>query len=158
MWDTFREIRRLEERMNRLFNEFWESPELVGWRGPRLLGPGKETALPALREGLRMPAVDVSEDDKEVKVTAEIPGVSKEDIKINITENHIEISAETKAETKEERKGYVYRERRYGSFYRSLALPSPVDANKTKASYKNGILEVVMPKSEKVKKTQIKVE
>jgi HSP20 family protein len=105
-----------------------------------------------------MPSVEVKENDKEVIVTAEVPGVKKGDISIHIQDNHLEIKAETKVEKKEEKEGYVYQERRKGSFFRSLELPSSVNANKTKAEYKNGILTLTLPKTVRAKKTKINIE
>ncbi len=154
MWrDPFEEIRRLERKMNRLFEELWmERPLRAALPGARELAPMEE------RFGVREPFADVVETDKEVKVAVEIPGVDKKDIKIKTTENSIEISAETKREEKEEKKGYIRRERSYGKFYRAMTLPVKVDAAKAKASYKNGVLEVTLPKTEEEKKTEIKVE
>lgn len=106
----------------------------------------------------REPFIDVIETDKEVIATAEMPGLEKQDIKINLTEDRLEISAETKREEKREEKGYVYRERRAGSYYRAISLPSSVDPNNAKASYKNGVLEIKMPKTEIKKKTPIRIE
>lgn len=147
-WDDFR---RFEEMMNRLFDEFSGRP------GRRRLLPSGErgAAVPA---EYREPFIDVIETDKEVIATAEMPGLEKQDIKINVTEDRLEISAETKHEEKKEEKGYVYRERRSGSYYRAISLPSPVDPDKSKASYKNGVLEIKMPKTEVKKKTPLKVE
>ncbi len=106
----------------------------------------------------REPFIDVIETDKEVIATAEMPGLEKQDIKINVTEDRLEISAETKHEEKKEEKGYVYRERRSGAYYRAISLPSPVDPDKSKASYKNGVLEIKMPKTEVKKKTPLRIE
>ena len=89
---------------------------------------------------------------------AEMPGLEKEDIKINVTEDRLEISAQTKHEEKKEEKGYVYRERRSGSYYRAISLPSPVDPDNSKAAYKNGVLEIKMPKTEIKKKRPLKIE
>ncbi len=74
------------------------------------------------------------------------------------TEDRLELSAETKHEEKKEEKGYVYRERRSGSYYRAISLPSPVDPDKSKASYKNGVLEIKMQKTGVKKKTPLKIE
>ncbi len=147
-WDDFR---RFEEMMNRMFEEFWGRPARR-----RLLPSGERgEVVPA---EYREPFIDVIETDKEVIATAEMPGLEKQDIKINVTEDRLEISAETKREEKKEEKGYVYRERRSGSYYRAISLPSPVDPDKSKASYKNGVLEIKMPKTEVKKKTPLKIE
>jgi HSP20 family protein len=147
-WDDFR---RFEEMMNRMFEEFWGRPSR------RRLLPGGERGVVVPAE-YREPFIDVIETDKEVIATAEMPGLEKQDIKINVTEDRLEISAETKHEEKKEEKGYVYRERRSGSYYRAISLPSPVDPDKSKASYKNGVLEIKMPKTEVKKKTPLKIE
>jgi HSP20 family protein len=152
MWDPFREIKRLDRRMDRLMKELWGS-EL---KTPKLIG-SVEKSLPAVG-GWRAPAVDVKEADNEVKVTAELPGINKEDIKIDVRDRNVEIKAETKEEKKEEKEGYIYKERRQESFYRRLDLPANVDADKTKATYKDGILTLSLPKTEKVKKTKIEIE
>lgn len=87
-----------------------------------------------------------------------MPGLEKQDIKINVTEDTLEIATETKHEEKKEEKGYIYRERRSGSYYRAISLPSPVDPDTSKASYENGVLEIKMPKTEVKKKTPLKIE
>ena len=147
-WDDFR---RFEEMMNRMFEEFWGRPSRR-----RLLPAGERGAI--VPAEYREPFIDVIETDKEVIATAEMPGLEKQDIKINVTEDRLEISAETKHEEKKEEKGYVYRERRSGSYYRAISLPSPVDPDKSKASYKNGVLEIKMPKTEVKKKTPLRIE
>jgi HSP20 family protein len=146
-WDDFR---RFEEMMNRMFEEFSGRPSR------RLLPSGERGEIvPAER---RQPFIDVIETDKEVIATAEMPGLEKQDIKINLTEDRLEISAETEHEEKKEEKGYVYRERRSGSYYRAISLPSPVDPDNSKASYKNGVLEIKMPKTEIKKKKPLEIE
>ncbi len=150
MADTWDDFRRFEEMMNRMFEDFWGRP------ARRLLPSGeKGEIVPA---EYRQPFIDVMETDKEVIATAEMPGLEKSDIKINLTEDKLEISAETKHEEKKEEKGYVYRERRSGSYYRAISLPSPVNPDESKASYKNGILEIKMTKTEIKKKKPLRVE
>jgi HSP20 family protein len=149
-WDDFR---RFQEMMNRMFEDFWGRPR-------RQLLPSGERGERGemLPTGYRQPFIDIVETDKEVIATAEMPGLNKEDIKINLTEDRLEISAETKREEEKREKGYVYRERRSGNYYRAVALPSPIDPNNSKASYKNGVLEIRMPKTEVKEKKEIKVE
>ena len=151
MVDTWDDFRRFEEMMNRMFEEFWGRPG----RRPLLTSGERGEIVPAES---RQPFIDVIETDKEVIATAEMPGLEKSDIKINLTEDRLEISAETKHEEKKEEKGYLYRERRSGSYYRAISLPSPVDADNSKASYKNGVLEIKMPKTEIKKKKPLKIE
>ena len=146
-WDDFR---RFEEMMNRMFEEFWGRPRR------RLLPSGEKGEIVPAES--RQPFIDVVETDKEVIATAEMPGLEKSDIKINLAEDRLEISAETKREEKKEEKGYLYRERRSGSYYRAISLPSPVDPDNSKASYKNGVLEIKMTKTEIKKKKPLKIE
>ena len=91
--------------------------------------------------------IDVNEDDKAFSVKADIPGVKKEDIKVDVDDDHISVSAEVKRE-KEEKKGekVVYSERSYGMVSRSFTLPSAVDAKGAKAEYKDGVLNLTLPK------------
>ena len=145
-WDDFS---RFEEMMNRMFENFW------GRTSSRRLLPSGSAVVTA---GHREPFIDVIENDKEIIATAEMPGLEKQDIEINVTEDMLEISAETKHEEKKEEKGYIYRERRSGSYYRAISLPSPVDPDTSKASYENGVLEIKMPKTEVKKKTPLKIE
>ena len=109
---------------------------------------------------VRQPLVDLADNGKEFVVKAELPGVSKEDLKIEVSENSIEISAESEQEKKEEKKGYIRRERRYASFYRSIPLPENVIADKADAELKEGVLTVTLPKAsapaKKVKKVELK--
>lgn len=157
--DIFDEFRKLEENMERMFEEMWGTRKrrplalLPGERSIERYEPG-ETLFPDVRR----PFVDIVETDKEIVATAEMPGLEKEDIKINITEDILEISAEKKHEEERKEKNYIYRERRSGSFYRSMGLSATVDPNNAKATYNNGVLEIKAPKTEIKKKTPVKVE
>ena len=141
--------------MDRMFEEFWGRPVRRLLPSGRPLLPGERALAPA---EYRMPYVDVIETDKEVVATAEMPGLEKQDIKINLTEDRLEISAEAKSEEERKEKGYTYRERRYGGYFRSISLPAPVDPNNSKATYKNGVLEIRMPKTEVKEKKLLSVE
>ena len=147
---TTEDIRRLEEVMNRMFEDAF-AVSRGGYFLPALPG-NLETKLK------RQPFIDVVETDKEIVATAEMPGLKKEDININITDERLEISTESKHEEEKHGKDYLYKERRSGSYYRSVALPSSVDPDNAKASYNNGVLEVKMPKTEIKKKTSLKIE
>jgi HSP20 family protein len=107
---------------------------------------------------VRQPLMDLSDNGKEYLVKAEVPGMKKEDLNIEITEHGIEISGETKAEEKEEDKGYLRHERRYSSFYRSLPLPSAVQTEKVEADLKDGILTVRLPKVTSTEKKSKKIQ
>ena len=89
---------------------------------------------------------DVLDEGDHYIINAEIPGVSKEDIKLNVSDNNVEISAQHKEEKEEKKKNYIRKERRAFSFHRSLPLPDKVDSSKTKAKLNNGILSVEIPK------------
>jgi HSP20 family protein len=137
--------------MDRLFEDFrsdWENAFLV----PRAFAA----------DLTRQPLVDIADNGKEFVLKAEIPGIKKEDLNIEITENGVEISGKTKTEQKEEDidKGYLRRERRYSSFYRSLPLPDKVLTDKAEADLKDGVLTVRLPKvtlpEKKTKKVQVK--
>ena len=95
-----------------------------------------------------MPIVDVHETEKEIRVTAELPGLDGKDLEVSLLEGALYIKGE-KREEHEEEKGDVYRcERQYGEFQRMIQLPAEVDADKINASFKNGVLKVTLPKSE----------
>lgn len=145
------DFRRFEEVMSRMFEHVLDASR--GGSFPLTL-PGSGLAVKMNRQ----PFVDLIETDKEIVATAEMPGLKKEDIKINITDERLEISTESKREEERQGKDYLYKEIRSGSYYRSLRLPSSVDPNGAKASYNNGILEVKMPRIEIKKKTSLKIE
>jgi HSP20 family protein len=94
----------------------------------------------------REPAVDLRDTGDELVLTAELPGVSKEDIELNVSERSVEIRGESKTEREEEAGEYHLRERGYRSLYRRLTLPEEVEADKVEATYRDGVLEVRMPK------------
>ncbi|HLD59229.1 MAG TPA: Hsp20/alpha crystallin family protein [archaeon] len=98
--------------------------------------------------GIRSPLVDIVDKGKFLRVTAELPGIEKKDIDLNILDDRLAIRAEIKHEKKEEKKdsGYFFHERSYSSFSRQLPLPSPVVPEKAKADFSNGILHIDLPK------------
>ena len=105
------------------------------------------------------PAIDVEETDKHYRITADIPGLTKKDVKVNITNNILTISGERKTVNDSEKDHYHYRERHYGSFSRSFNLPETVKEDDVSASFKNGILAITLPKHEEVlpKEREIKI-
>lgn len=118
--------------------------------------------LPALGEmaplEVRMPKVDVIDRDDEVFVRAEIPGVEKDHLDVSISENSVTIKGETRREAKEEKGEYYRCEISQGSFSRTVALPDFVNTETCKATFKDGVLELVLPKIEKAKRRSIKIE
>jgi HSP20 family protein len=102
--------------------------------------------------------VDISENENAYVLKAELPGVSREDINIDINNKMLTLKGEKKFEEKTEKENYVRVERSYGSFSRTFALSDKVDTENVKASYKDGVLEVTLPKKEEAKPREIKVE
>jgi HSP20 family protein len=136
------------DELDRMFNRFFGRPfGLMRW--PRAMWPEE------LEAGY--PSVDIFEDKNKVVVKAEIPGVDKEDLDVNVTEDAIVISGEKKKEEKVEEKDYYRYERSYGSFHRSLPLPAGVQSDKAKARFKDGVLEITVPKTPEAKKKEVKV-
>ena len=142
-WRPTRDIASIREEMNRLFDNFFSS---VPERGRSLL------------EGEWAPSLDVAETDEEVIVTAELPGIKQEEVDITIADNVLTLKGEKKEEKEEKKKNYHRIERTYGSFQRSVSLPTGVQADKAKATYKDGILNITVPKVEESKPKQIKID
>lgn len=146
MLSPFEEMERLFEGA---FPSRWMSPFRMQWPN------WAETALPF--EG-RMPRVDVVDREHEVLVRAEIPGVDKQNLDISATGNTVTLRGTTSHEAKEEREDYYRSEIARGTFSRTVALPAEVDDSKARATFKDGILELTLPKSERSKRRRIKVE
>jgi len=140
------------EEMDRMFEDFfprsWMRP--FRWEWPSL----GEMAKPF--EG-KMPKVDVIDRDDEVVVKAELPGVEKKDLDVSVTETSVTIKGTTSHEEKEEKGDYYRCEISRGAYARTVALPSYVDADKAKASFKDGVLELTLPKVEKSKRRSIEI-
>ena len=138
--------------MERLFEEFFEDPFLTGLR----------RRLPMWKRFKEFesvwPAVDMVDKKDEIVVKAEVPGVEKDDINISISDNILTIKGETKKEKETKEEDYYYSERSYGSFARTLTLPEKVQTDQVKANFKNGILEIHLPKSPEAKPKEIKVD
>jgi len=131
----------LQHEMNRLFNEFFGSEDMPDrwWPGPLL--ERQEKAL-----GDFVPRVNVSETDKEVQVSAELPGMDEKDVKVELEDDVLVLRGEKKHES-EDKKGDWHRvEYSYGSFHRAIPLPASVDAAKARAKFAKGVLRVEIPK------------
>ncbi|MGI6517760.1 MAG: Hsp20/alpha crystallin family protein [Bacillota bacterium] len=140
-YDPWQELAEMRRVFNRMFSEgFAQLP----------------TERQAAQSRLFMP-VDIAETSEEFVVTAELPGTNPDDIEITLSDNQVTIKGQRAAEQEERRGNYLRTERRFGSFCRSFALSSPVADDKVTASYKNGILEVHLPKSEGAKPRQIEI-
>ena len=112
------------------------------------------------RLGQFSPTIDVKEDEKEIKVQAELPGMDEQDIDIALNRDSLTIKGEKKEETEEKEKDYYRMERSYGSFTRTIPLPEEIDTDKAEARFKKGVLTVTLPKTEETRKKtkKIKVE
>jgi len=137
-------MRRFTEEMDRLFEDFGLE---AGWLMPRLLTQGRKLLG---REAEFAPAkwtprIEVFEREGQFVVRADLPGMTREDVKVEVARDHITLEGERKEEAKEEREGYYYGECRYGAFYRAIPLPEEVDTTKATAEFRKGVLEVVMP-------------
>lgn len=140
------------KEMERWFERFFEEPMFPRmWRRLPMMRMFKEL------EGIS-PVVDMYDKKDEIVVKAEIPGVEKENINISVSENTLTIKGEMKKEEEVKEEDYYYSEREYGSFARMLSLPAKVQSDKIKASFKNGILEIHLPKAEEAKPKEVKVE
>ena len=105
-----------------------------------------------------MPAVDVAETDKAYEITAELPGMDEKNIEVKFADGVLTIKGEKKDEKEEKKKDYYLSERSYGSFQRSFQVPDGVDTDKIEATFKNGILTVVLPKSTEAQKATKKID
>ena len=133
-----------------LDTEVLSSPEGAKFlTGNRVAGGSEPLAMAYAGHqfGSFVPEIDVKETDKEVRVTAELPGIEEKDIDVTLTEGVLTIKGEKREEHDEEKGDFFRSERRYGMFERSLALPNGIDANGAKASFKKGVLKVTLPKT-----------
>ncbi len=119
------------DMMNRWFDDFLTSREMP--------------LLPEIKSDW-IPKVDVKETNREIEVSASLPGVDKKNIKVELKENHLSIQGDRKSESEQKSKGYIRREQSYGSFFRSFRLPDNIKSDGIKASYKDGILDIKIPK------------
>ena len=147
-WRPFSEMARWEHEMERMFDDFF---------GRRLRPIWDERWWPTKAIGVSAPAVDLYEEKDEIVAQVELPGIGKDDIQVNITDHRLTIKGEKKKEEEIKEGSYYRSERSYGSFSRSVELPTEVQVEKAKASFKNGVLEIRLPKSEAAKKKEIKV-
>jgi HSP20 family protein len=106
---------------------------------------------------VKPPIIDVFEEKDDIVVKAELPGMEKDNIDVNLTDHRLTIKGEKKKEDEVKEENYYRAERSYGSFLRTLDLPKDVRADKVKASFKNGILEIRMPKTEEARTKEVKV-
>ena len=143
--DIFDEIRRIQEEMDRMFSSIYTKPSLP--------------SIGIKPFNYREPLLDVVDRGKELVIQAELPGVNKEDIEIDINEDTLTIKASKKKLITREKEGYFYQERGYAGYYRTVPLPTKGESEKVKAKYNNGVLEIILPKiSEEVSRKKIRIE
>jgi len=142
-WSPLKELEEMEKRLSGYFG-----------RAPVAANGDKKEAITVAEWS---PLVDITEDEKEYTIKAELPDVKKEDIKLNVHDDVLTITGERKYEKEEKGKKYHRVERAYGSFMRSFTLPEDADGSKIAAEYKDGLLKVRLPKSEKAKPKAIEV-
>jgi HSP20 family protein len=138
-WDPFREVVSLQNRVNSLFRNLNEEES-------------------PMTTASFVPAVDVYEDEKKVVLKIEIPGIDEKDLDVHIENNTLTVKGERKFEKEEKEANFHRIERSYGSFYRAFSLPTTVDAENVKASYKAGVLALELQKKAEAQPRQIKVE
>jgi HSP20 family protein len=142
-WEPARELNSLQSEMNRLFNTFFDTPAGAGRPG---------------NGGRRwLPAMDLVETPDHFVLRADLPGLSEEDVDIELEDNVLTISGERKAEHEDRQEGYYRVERASGSFRRSLTLPEGVDPAAIEASFDKGVLEVRIPKPEERKPRKVAI-
>lgn len=144
IWFTpFQDIERLQDEMNRLFNT-----SLSKSSGHRR----------GAQEDLWAPAVDIRDSKDSIVVKADIPGINREDIDVTIQDDILIIKGEKRVDKEEKEENYLRTERVYGSFSRAIQLSSPVENERVKATYKDGVLELVLPKKAEAKPKQLKID
>ena len=139
-WEPFREFSTLQDRMNRLFRETQGN-----------------TQDESLTSSSFAPAVDVYEDEHDVTLKIEVPGIDEKDIDVRIENNTLTVHGERKIEKEEKEENYRRVERQYGSFTRTFNLPPTVDAENVQADYDKGVLQITLPKKAEAKPKQVKV-
>ena len=141
-WSPTRDLLSFRDDMNRMFNEFFGRTE--GQEGTWLAGAWS-------------PPVDIYDADEAIILKAELPGFGKDDVNIELKDNTLTLKGQRKHETEMKDEQYVRRERTYGSFQRTFMLPTPIDQEKVAATYKDGVLELRLPKSEAAKPKRIAI-
>lgn len=147
-WRPFMGLTGWERDMDKMLEDFFGRRARPWW--PERWARAEEMEV-------KLPIVDVFEEKDDIVVKAELPGMEKDNIEVNLTDHTLTIKGEKKKEEEVKEENYYRSERSYGSFVRTVELPKDVRADKVKAAFKNGILEVRMPKTEEAKAKEIKV-
>lgn len=142
-YDPWRDLRNVRQQMDRLWGDRFPS----AWNDDSS----------SIATSVWSPAVDIKEEQDRFELHADLPGVDAKDIDVTMENSVLTIKGERRSETEDQRENYSRTERVYGSFYRRFALPNSAEADKIEASYKDGVLKVVIPKQERAKPRQISV-
>lgn len=137
-WQPYNELRRMQSDMDRMFENFFQ-PSIA----------------PTVQAGMTIPLVDVFEQDNEIIVKAEVPGLNKENLQVTATNDSITLKGEFQKEEQSKEKGYIWQERRSGSFFRSIPMPNMIKADQVKANFKDGVLTIDAPLAEESKANEI---
>ena len=143
--EMMRPMMNLQQRINRVFEDFFEG-------GPM------ESVGSLMSGGSMQPRMDLSETAEAFHITADVPGMTEDDIEITVSDNNLAISGERSEEYEEDEENFFRRERTYGMFHRRVPLPQNVERDDINATFKNGVLRIEMPKSEEAKGNWRKVE
>ena len=147
-WRPFTDVSRWERDMDRMMEDFFGRRARPWW---------PENWFRRGEMDVSAPALDVFEDKDDVVIKAELPGIDKENIEVNLTDNMLTIKGEKKKEAEVKEENYYRCERSYGSFVRTFSLPDVIEEEKVKAEFKDGVLDLYLPKSEKAKPKAIEV-
>ena len=151
VWQPFEGFRR---EIDRLFEDFgrsfWQPSRRSFFAAPPLWGREKTWGT--------APAVDVVESEKAYEIKAEMPGMDEKNIEVKVANGNLTIKGEKQEEKEEKRKDYYLRERKFGSFERSFSIPEGVDTDKIEAAFKNGVLNVTLPKKPEAQKPAKNIE
>ena len=139
--NPFAFMRRFSEDMDRLFDDFGFGSN---WLGPSFGRDFFRRSLGEFRQSLWSPQIETFEREGQLVIRADLPGLKKDDVNVEITDDAITISGERRDEDEERREGYYRSERSYGSFFRSIPLPEGVNAEDANATFNNGVLEITM--------------
>jgi HSP20 family protein len=148
----WRPLATLRREIDRLFDDFHMRPRPSGrtifdvepfWRGELSFG--------------KVPVVDIVEKEKEYEITAELPGMDEKNVDVKFADGILTIKGEKSEEKEEKKKDYYLSERHFGSFHRSFQVPAGIDADKIEASFKNGVLTVILPKAAQAQRSEKKI-
>ena len=144
MGEWMRPMMNLQQRINDVFEDFFEG--MPSRRGEPMFGMGQ------------MPRLDLSETGEEFRITADVPGMTEDDIELTVSDNHLAISGERSHEETAHEEDFVRRERSYGMFHRRVPLPDGIDRDNISATFNNGVLKIEIPKTEEAKSNWRQIE